>query len=180
MKRGAEFSTAVRFAGLAALSAIATVVALEPWAGPGRARAWFALALLPIAGARIGDSFGARARVAFGLGLTSVALGLAQLPWPALALPLAGAFGVARGVSTARRSGARSLALEALLTSTGLALGALCDGRSSLSFGLAIWGFLLIQATFALVESKARSNEAGDPFERARDQALALLERDPR
>lgn len=181
MKRADANAFALRFAGLAALSAIVAVVALEPWLGPGRARAWFALALLPIAGTSLAESLGARIRVGLGLALASLALGLAHLPWPALALPLAGAFGVARGICAPSGSPARALALEALLIGGGLALGALCDGRSTLSFGLAIWAFLLIQAAFPLFASSAStsSNEAGDPFERARDQALALLERDP-
>jgi hypothetical protein len=182
VKRAGEFTTALRFAGLAALSAIVALVALEPWVGAGRARALFALALLPIAGARLAESLGPRVRVGLALALASLALAISHLPWPELALPLAGAFGGARALCGRSPSSARALALEVGLLGGGLALGALCDGRSTLSFGMAIWAFLLAQAAFPLFESGARpsSSESGDPFERARDQALALLEEDPR
>jgi len=182
VKRASGLWTDLRFAALAGLSAVAAVVALAPCVGGWRARALFALALLPVAGVRCADSLGARARVAAGLSLASLALGFAHLPWPALALPLAGAFGVARASCAARGSPARELAVGAALVAGGLALGAFCDGRSAPSFGLAIWAFLLVQSAYALFESRpsARSPETGDPFERARDQALALLEGEPR
>ena len=182
MKRRNELWTGLRFAALAGLSAVAALVALEPCVGAWRARALVALALLPLAGVRCADSSGARALAAVGLSLASLALGFARVPWPALAVPLAGAYGVARALCAGRSSGARELALGAGLVAGGLALGAFCEGRSALSFGLAIWAFLLVQAAYGLFESptSARSAESGDPFERARDQALALLEEEPR
>ena len=178
MKRG-ELSSALRFALFAALSAIVAVVALEPLVGHGRARALFALALLPVAGTRFAGSFGARARTLFGLGVASFALWLAHFPWPYLALPLAGALGVTRALCTGRRAPAQALALEVVLLGAGLLLGALCHGWSTLSFGLSVWAFFLVQAAHALAGSADETHAPIDPFERARDQALELLERDP-
>ena len=179
MKRS-ELSSALRFALLAALCAIVAVVALEPWVGHGRARALFALALLPVAGMRFAGSFGARARVSFGLGVTCFALWLAHFPWPYVALPLAGAFGVTRVLCTGRHPPAQALALEVVLLGGGLLLGALCHGWSTLSFGLSVWAFFLVQAAHALAGPADATHAPIDPFERARDQALELLDRDPR
>jgi hypothetical protein len=179
VNRRGGVAASIGFAGVAALCAIVAVVALEPWVGHWRARALFALALLPFAGIRFAPSLGAAARAGSGLVLVSLALGLAHLPWPALALPLAGAYGVTRALSAGGRAPGRALALECVLLAAGLALGAVCEGRSTLSFGLAVWAFLLVQAAFPLAANGPAPNEAGDPFERARDRALALLERRP-
>ncbi len=180
MRRARDFGAGLRFAALAALAAVAALVALEPFIGGWRARAVFALLLLPVAGARCAESLGARARAFVGLALASLALGWAHLPWPALALPPAGAFGVARAVSSGRGSPARALGIELVLLGGGLALGALCLGHGALSYGLAVWAFLLVQAAFPLFAAgrSSDSQPPGDPFERARDQALALLERE--
>ena len=61
----------------------------------------------------------------------------------------------------------------------GLLLGALCHGWSTLSFGLSVWAFFLVQAAHALDGAAGEAHAPIDPFERARDQALELLERDP-
>jgi len=61
----------------------------------------------------------------------------------------------------------------------GLLLGALCHGWSTLSFGLSVWAFFLVQAAHALAGPADEMRAPIDPFERARDQALELLERDP-
>jgi len=179
MTRTASLGSGLRFAAGVAAAAVVAVVALEPWVGAWRARALFALVLLPFAGVRLAGSLGAAARAAVGLSLVSLALGLAHLRWPELALPLAGAYGVTRALFSREQAAGRALGLELVLIGAGLALGALCDGRSTLSFGLGLWAFFLVQAAFPLAAAAAPPGEAGDPFERARDRALELLERRP-
>jgi hypothetical protein len=179
MTRRPGIGSSLRFAAGVAAAAVVAVVALEPCLGAWRARALFALVLLPFAGVRLARSFGAAARTAVALSLVSLALGVSSLRWPALALPLAGAYGVTRALCAPGRSAARALALELVLLGAGLALGALCDGRSTLSFGLGLWAFFLVQAAFPLAAAAAPGVEAADPFERARDRALELLERRP-
>jgi hypothetical protein len=182
MKRASDFGSALRFAGLAALAGVAASVALEPFVGAWRAHALYALALLPIAGMRFGESLGARARAGFALSLASFALALSHVAWPALALPLAGAFGVARGLCASRGGAARALALEVTLLAAGLAAGSLFHGRGALLFGLSLWAFFLVQAAHSLFAAGTRpaGESQGDPFERARDQALALLDEERR
>jgi hypothetical protein len=179
MTRRSGIGSGLRFAASAAAAAVVAVVAFEPWLGAWRARALFALALLPFAGVRLAGSLGAAARAAVALSLVSFALGLTHLRWPALALPLVGAYGVTRALCAPGRSPGRALGLEGVLLGAGLALGALCDGRSTLSFALGLWAFFLVQAAFPLAAAAPPPAEAGDPFERARDRALELLERRP-
>ena len=179
MTRSVGRGGGLRFAAGVAAAGVVALVALEPWLGAWRARAVFALVLLPFAGARHAQSLGALARSSIALSLASLALGWAGLRWPLLAMPLAGAFGVTRALCAPGRNPARALGTEVVLIGAGLALAALCDGRSSLSFGLGLWAFFLVQAAFPLTGGAPVSSESGDPFERARDRALELLARRP-
>src|SRR5262249_12993688 len=65
--RRSGVGSGLRFAAGVAAAAVVSVVALEPWVGAWRARALFALVLLPFAGVRLARSLGAAARAAVAL-----------------------------------------------------------------------------------------------------------------
>ena len=92
-----------------------------------------------------------------------------------LAAPLI--LGLARSGGLYHRSAARGLALEVCWVLSGLWMAHLFAGVSLLSWGLAVWGFLLTQSLFFLVaELEERRSIEGDPFEQARARALRLMD----
>jgi len=73
----------------------------------------------------------------------------------------------------------RTLLLETALITGGLLAARFVAGPTPLATGLAVWSFFLIQSLFFLAGGiTAREPEAStiDPFEHARNRALALME----
>ena len=104
---------------------------------------------------------------------------------PALESPAAGSssvesdFAVADEQARSRAEPARALVIEGGLLATGLALAHLLAGSGFLSLALAVWGFFLVQSLYFLmggVGRRAEREEAIDPFERAHQQAVRLMD----
>ena len=76
----------------------------------------------------------------------------------------------------------RALLVEASLLFAGLALAKALAGSSVSSVALAVWGFFLVESLFFLVGGTAARPEeefAEDPFDRARREAVRLMEEAP-
>ncbi len=120
-----------------------------------------------------------------GVTIGALAGGLALLvgmltPMPAGAVVGGGLIlAIARSGFLYRGKPARVLVVEGLLVGGGLLFARAPAEGSLLATALAIWSFFLVQSLFFLIGGmrKRRSEEvAGDPFERARQQALALMD----
>ena len=94
-----------------------------------------------------------------------------------------------KGSSSLRRDGChdvdsesplgRALLVEASLLAAGLAFAKALAGSSVSSVALAVWGFFLVQSLFFLAGGTAARPEeefAEDPFDRARREAVRLME----
>lgn len=88
------------------------------------------------------------------------------------------AIGVTRSGLLYRRPAARAIALETLLLGGGLLVARALFAPGLLGTALSLWGFLLVQSPFFLVGPlrERRPEGGGDPFERARARAEAILE----
>jgi hypothetical protein len=140
-----------------ALYLVVTAAAYVFGLAPGRPRPVAALAVF-LAGLAI---------VAVAGSTTDVALGLAL------------ALGVARSGFLYQTAPARAVTIEATLLVGGLLFARFLAGAGVFSTALAVWGFVLVQATFLLVGGTAPRLAAGprrDPFEEAHARALRLLE----
>ena len=76
----------------------------------------------------------------------------------------------------------RALAIEAMLFVLATSVAQLLAGSTVQSYGLAVWGFFLVESAFFLFEGaspRAGSGSAEDPFERARREATRLMEEQP-
>jgi hypothetical protein len=103
--------------------------------------------------------------------LVEVALGMALL--------LAGF----RSFSLHQSGGLRTIAVEAALGLGGVALAGVAYGPGPVGIALAIWGYFLVQSIFFLVgglRTRSLRPSDEDPFDRARSQLLALLEKPER
>lgn len=178
------FARSLAFAAAAGLAAVPWLLLAAPVVG----RAW-SVALLALGCAVAHVVWVApnprRALVAGGTtALLAALVALAALPLPpgaaltAAVLAAAVLVAVGRSVLLVRRPAARALALEAALLAGGLLAARFLAGPSPLDLGLAVWGFFLVQALYGLVGGGVprREDAAGDPFERARRRALALME----
>ena len=78
-----------------------------------------------------------------------------------------------------RSQPARALLLEGALSGGGLAFAYAMAGPGLLATALAIWGFFLAQSLFFLaggVKQRDAEPAGTDPFEKARQRALALMD----
>ncbi len=177
--RGGSLLGGLAFAVVAALGAIPWLMVTGLFLGHGDATALYCLGLLILYVITIATgwpralSTGALAAV-----LAAVLGALA----PSSALVLAGAavaLAVLRSGFLYRSRPLRGLLIEGLLAGGGLAFAGLLAGSSLLGTALAIWGFFLVQSLFFLaggVAERSDDGPAADPFDRAREQALALIE----
>jgi hypothetical protein len=84
---------------------------------------------------------------------------------------------VRSGLEYSLRSG-RGLVIEIALVLGGLAFASWLASPGWLGAAAALWGFALVQSLYFLVPGRTRARGAtgpGDPFDRARQQILALL-----
>lgn len=165
------------FAAVAALAAVPWQLAVAPVVGFERSLALFAFASAVAYVASIAPS-PRRAWVAGGWTALAAALGALLVPPPA-AIPVAAALlAVGRSVLLFRRPAVRALVVEAVLLAGGLLFARALAGPSPLDLALAVWGFFLVQSLFGLAGGGGprRETTEGDPFERARQRAVALIE----
>jgi len=177
--RGNSLVGSLAFAALAALGSIPwMMVAGRLLAAPVALGIW-CLGAAVVYVAWIAESW-SRALV-----IGALAGGLALLvgvltPMPAGAIVGGGSIlAIARSGFLYRGKPARVLVVEGLLVGGGLLLARWLADASLLATGLAIWSFFLVQSLFFLIGGmhKRPSEEVtGDPFERACQQAIALME----
>ena len=86
---------------------------------------------------------------------------------------------VTRSMALYRRSPTRALSIELILGIGSLLVARFLGGSSPLSWGLAIWGYLLTHSLYFLIadlETGSAHASTNDAFVTARDQALRLLD----
>ena len=182
LKKGASFAGSLFYAVLAALASIPWLMASAPVLGTSWALGLYCLGAAIVYLAWIAPSWH-RALAAGALAC------LGALPVALLAPMPAGAVMGAAAILAAVRSGflyggkpVRALMVEGALVGGGLVFARLFAGSSWLSLGAAFWGFFLLQSLYFLVGScePQRSGEPQpDPFEAARNRALALMAQRP-
>jgi hypothetical protein len=118
------------------------------------------------------------AALAFGA-LAGAVLALLPLDLRATAIGAAGIVGFARSALIAQTRSLRGIAIEIVLGATGLAVAAHFARGGLFALCLALWGYFLIQSGYFLIGGRAADAETErDPFDRARERLLRLLEDD--
>ena len=177
-----SFARSLLFAGVAAAGYAPFALAVTPWLGAGAALAAYAVLAVAVYTAGLASTL----RRGVAAALVAALLGAGVLAatasprevWVAAALILS----FCRSGMLYRAPFTRAFLLEGLLLVAGLGLARHLMGPSTLSMILAVWGFFLVQSVFFLVQGvteKGPSSEDLDPFERARSNALSILEEQP-
>ena len=179
--RARKFSSSLIFAAIAGLVAVPYLLVALPAFGLIRTLsigsivgvAAYIVALSPslVRGLRYGAL-----TLAVGVGLFALAPGVVVLFGSATLL------GIVRSGLLYRAKIGRALAIEGMLFLLATSVAQLLAGSAVQSYGLAVWGFFLVQSAFFLFEgarSRAESGSAEDPFERARREATRLMEEQP-
>lgn len=108
-----------------------------------------------------------------------LAIGLLVPSTEAKVVSAAFLLGVLRSGFLYRSRPLRGLAIESVLLSAGFVLAAILDGYGPWNTALAVWGFFLIQSLYFLaggVEPRVETADDIDPFVKAREEALRLME----
>ncbi len=90
--------------------------------------------------------------------------------------------GIVRSGLLYRTKIGRAFAIEAMLFLLATSVAQLLAGSTVQSYGLAVWGFFLVESAFFLfagASSHPESGSAEDPFDRARREATRLMEEQP-
>ncbi|MCG8456020.1 MAG: hypothetical protein MI919_07040 [Holophagales bacterium] len=173
-----HFFASLAFALVAGLAVVPWLILIAPVVGSGTALAF----LMPPAVAAYTCLIAPSWRTGIRAGLAGAALaGLPLLLTASLETRLLGAaltLALIRSGWLFRRRGFRTVAVELALAAAGLLLAAALAGGTVLGWGLATWTFFLIQSLYFLIADVEPRSEATsrDPFERARDRALAVLD----
>jgi hypothetical protein len=176
--RDRGFARTLAFGAIAGLAAPTALLVLGPFFG-GRATVevvWLGAAagyLLILAPAL-------RTRLVVALGATTAAVAVLALSSSAAQAATFAALIVAAGRSLLfeRSQPLRALAVEGVVAAGALFAAKLVGGPGLIGVGLGVWAFFLVQSAFFLVPGLARRRAAveGDPFDRARERLLALLD----
>ena len=176
-----KFSSSLIFAAVAGLAAVPYLLVALPTFGLVRT---FSIGAVLLVAAYIVVASPSLVRglrsgaltLALGVGLYALAPGVVVLFASAILL------GVVRSGLLYRAKIGRAFAIEAMLFLLATSVAQLLAGSTVQSYGLAVWGFFLVESTFFLFEgarSRAESGSAEDPFERARREATRLMEEQP-
>jgi len=175
-----SFLRGLGFALVAGLGILLWLTIAGPLIGYARAAALYGLALLPGYALAVAPNL----RLGAGAFLLAAALALPAAffaPGPRLVFVLTPfVLGIVRSAILFPRPFARALFLEACCSLLAVSLAVLFHDASVVGTTFAIWAFWLVQAGFALAPGEPRTaapSPAGDPFDAARDRALAVLER---
>ncbi len=179
--RARKFSSSLVFAAVAGLAAVPYLLVALPAFGLIRTLAIGSIvsvaAYIVVASPSLvrGLRYGALTLV-LGVGLYALA--------PKVVVVFASAIllGIVRSGLLYRAKIARALAIEGMLFLVATSVAQLLAGSTVQSYGLAVWGFFLVESAFFLFEgasSRAGSGSAEDPFERARQEATRLMEEQP-
>ena len=173
------FGRSVVFAAVAAAGLAPFMLLVSPWLG--QVEALLAYAWLPAAVYPLGLSASVRRRVP-GAAITlaaAVAVALVEPGARATLIAAAITLAVVRSGTLYARRFPRAIVVETGFVLGGLAIASALLGASILSATLAVWGFYLVQSVFFLVGGsrwERRPRIPADPFEAARDRALAVLD----
>jgi len=168
------------FAAVAALAVVPWQLVSAPVVGFERSLAVFAFASVVAYLASIAPT-PRRAWVVGGSVALAAVPGALLVPLPAAIPAAAILLAVGRSVFLFQRSAVRAVVVEGVLLAGGLLFARTLSGPSLLDLALAVWGFFLVQSLFGLIGGGKPRREAlgGDPFERARQRAMALMEEMP-
>jgi hypothetical protein len=146
-------------ASVATLHGAGVLIVYAAWLAPSR-RAAFRNSAVALAGAT----------------LIFVIAGSLETRWLGLALLLAL---IRSGLGPAMRP-ARAIVVELGLLGGGLAMAVWLSGAGWFGQALGLWGYALVQSLYFLVPGRrsprALQSSHGDPFDRARDRLINLLE----
>ena len=179
--RAGKFSSSLVFAAVAGLAAVPYLLVALPAFGLIRTLAIGSIvsvaAYIVVASPSLvrGLRYGALTLVV-GVGLYALVPGVVVLFASAILL------GIVRSGLLYRAKIARALTIEGMLFVAAMSVAELLSGSTVLSYGLAVWGFFLVESAFFLFEGarpRVESGSAEDPFERARQEATRLLEEQP-
>ncbi len=177
--RGNSLFGSLAFGLLAALGSIPWTMVCGPILGRLWALAIYSLAMVALYVVVIAPNWSR------GVAIGGLAVGLAGVagllaPWPAEAIfGAALILAIARSGFLYRQAPARALALEGALAIGGLLFAYAVAGPTLLGAALAIWSFFLVQSLYFLVggrRDRVSDEPAVDPFEKARQRALALMD----
>ncbi len=173
------FARSLGFAAVAGAGFLPFAALVADLRGVGPALALYATLAVAVYAAGLGASLRrglAAALLAAGLATAGLLLATTvREQWLLVGVALA----VCRSGVLYRARPARALVAEVALVGAGLWLARAWFDGSALSGALAVWGFFLVQSLFFLAGGVGERPEAaeGDPFDRARERALALLNR---
>jgi hypothetical protein len=178
MMRLGNLAGSLAFAAIAGLATVAYTLIAPPLLGFTTAWLWWCLLLTAGYLVVIAPSLGRGIRIgmlsaAIGVGIHMLAPGSA-----AAMLGMTVLLGLMRSGFLFPRRLARALAVELGLGSVAGVLAGALAGPSSLSLGIAVWGFFLVQSLFFVIGGL----EVGAPavtegaFEKAHRQAVTLME----
>jgi hypothetical protein len=179
--RAGKFSSSLVFAAVFGLAAVPYLLVALPAFGLIRTVAIGSIvsvfAYIVVASPSLvrGLRYGALTLV-LGVGLYALA--------PAVVVPFASAalLGIVRSGLLYRTKSGRGLAIEGMLFLLATSVAQLLAGSTVQSYGLAVWGFFLVESAFFLFEGASPRTEpepAEDHFERARREATRLMEEQP-
>jgi MFS family permease len=178
--RADKFTASLVFAAVAGLAAIAYVLVVLPVLGSS-----LGLAVGSVLGAAA-YIFAVSPSLGRGLRYGSLTLG-AGVALMLIAPPTVVLFcsamllGLIRSGVAYRASVGRALLIESVLFIVAVGTVELLAGTSVVSYGLAVWGFFLVESAFFLFAGSTprEPTPTEDPFERARREASRLIEELP-
>ncbi len=179
--RAGKFTASFGFAALAGLVSVPYLLVALPWMGLGPA---LALGSLVLVAAYITVMSPSRAR-GLRYGALTLALGGGiYLLAPSIVVLFASGMllGVVRSGVLYRANIGRAFLIESGLLLAATCVARLLAGTTLVSYGLAVWGFFLVESAFFLFQGSRPRRESAvdeDPFERARREATRLMEELP-
>ncbi len=166
------------FAAIAGLATVAYSLIAPPLFGFGTAWLWWCLFLTVSYLVAIAPSLGRGLRIGMLSGVIGVAICLLAPGNAAALLGVTMVLGLMRSGFLFPRRLARAVSVELGLAGVaGLLAGSLAS-PSSLSLGIAVWGFFLVQSLFFVIGGLEvrRFSLTEDPFEKARREAMRVME----
>ena len=166
------FSAGLLFAALAGLASVAYLLTgSSPGAGAIALSVGYLVAIAPSPSRAL--------RIGILAGLLGLAIALVVSSTEARTVAAAFLVGVLRSGFLYRSRPLRGLTIESLLLTVGFVLAASLNGDGPFHTALAVWGFFLVQSLHFLiggVELRVASPDGIDPFVKAREEALRLME----
>ena len=176
--RGNSFLGALALGAVAALGSIPWTMIAGAFFGHFWAAAAYCLTAVVAYVVAIAPSWSRGFQIGTLAALLAAAV-LVLAPWPSEAVASAALIlAVLRSGFLYRSSPARALLIEGLLAGGGLLFASALAAPTPLGTALAVWGFFLVQSLFFVlggVRARKEDEQGIDPFERARERALALL-----